>query len=180
VRRVVRALRSCVSSPADVWLLGRIAAWAVVLPLAKRVIPLPRLVAAMAAEPKRADRDPELERRIARMARLVYRGRRPTFRDNCLERSLVTYRYLGRAGARPRLLVGLGRGESGAIRGHAWVVLDGRAVHDGDDALEPYAEVAAFGPDGRRVSGVSSPPPGADRGAEPRHEPERPPRVGGD
>jgi hypothetical protein len=149
-----------------------------VLPVAKRVVPLRRLVALMASEPKRAERDPELEWRIARMARLVYRGRRPTFRDNCLERSLVTYRYLGRAGAHPRLLVGLGSGESERIRGHAWVVLDGRAVHDGDEDLEPYAELAAFGPDGRRLSGVAGAPPGADRGPEPRDEPERSPSVG--
>lgn len=181
MRRAWRALRSCISSPADLWLLARIAAWALVLPVVKRLVPLRKLVALMAAESRPSERDPDLERRIARMARLIYRGRRATFGDNCLERSLVTYRYLARAGAQPRLMVGVGRGESVTMRGHAWVLLDGRAVHDGDEELEPYAELAAFGPDGRRMSAEgASAPPRTKGGPEARDEPERPPSIGGE
>ena len=40
----VRAARACITSPADAWLAARMAAWALVLPLLKRVVPLPRLV----------------------------------------------------------------------------------------------------------------------------------------
>ena len=149
MRRAVRALASCISSPADVWLLGRIAAWALVLPVAKRVVPLRRLVALMASEPKRAERDPELEWRIARMARLVYRGRRPTFRDNCLERSLVTYRYLTRLNADPRLVVGMGKRDE--VIGHVWVLVDGKPVHDDEASLRDLVPVVDFGPDGQRV-----------------------------
>lgn len=179
MRRAWRALRSCVASPADVWLLARLAAWAPALPLLKRVVPFRRLVRFMAAKPAKHARDPELERRIVRMARLVYRGRTGTFRDNCLERSLVVYRYLGRAGARPELRAGFRR-EGEKVRGHVWVLLDGRPVHEAPEELAGYGEVTAFGPDGARVSaeGAPSSPPGADGRPEAGHEPERPPGVG--
>lgn len=177
--RAWRALRSCVSSPADAWLLTRMAAWAPVLPVLKRALPLPRLVALLASQPRRQARDADLERRIARIARLLYRGRTGTFRDNCLERSLVAYRFLGRAGAGPELRVGFRREEDG-VRGHVWVLLDGRPVHETSDELDGYGEVTAFGPEGARVSarGASDAPPGADGRPEAGDEPERTPDVG--
>jgi len=179
MRRAWRALRSCISSPADLWLLARIAAWALVLPVLKRLVPLRTLVALMAAESRRSERDADLERRITRMARLVYRGRRATFRDNCLERSLVTYRYLARAGAQPRLLVGVGRSETASVRGHAWVTLDGRAVHDQEEELAEHAELTAFGPDGHRVSaGRAGSPPRPEGRPEAGSEPKRSPGIG--
>lgn len=179
MRRAWRALRSCVASPADVWLLARLAAWAPALPLLKRVIPFRRLVRFMAAKPAKRARDPELERRIVRMARLVYRGRAGTFRDNCLERSLVAYRYLGRAGARPELRAGFRR-EGEEVRGHVWVLLDGRPVHETPEELSGYGEVTVFGPDGVRVlaEGATGSLPGAESRPEAGREPQRPPSVG--
>lgn len=180
MRRAWRALRTCVTSPSDAWLLARMAAWAPALPVLKRALPLPRLVALMAARPRSRARDADLERRIARMARLLYRGRPATFRDNCLERSLVAYRYLGRAGAAPELRVGFRREEKG-VRGHVWVLLDGRPVHEAPEELDGYGEVTAFGPGGARVSarGAAGAAPGADGRPEAGSEPERPPGVRG-
>jgi hypothetical protein len=165
--RAWRALRSCVSSPADAWLLARMTTWAPSLPVLKRVLPLPRLVALMAKEPRRSPRDPELERRIVRMARLVYRGRRGTFRDNCLERSLVTYRFLGRAGADPELVVAMSKGEDG-LHGHVWVTVEGLPVHENPADLEAYLPVMRFrrGEVIRSAGGPASPLPGAESRTE--------------
>jgi transglutaminase superfamily protein len=170
MRRAWRALRSCVSSPADAWLLARMTAWAPSLPVLKRVLPLPRLVALMAKEPRRPLRDPELERRIVRMARLVYRGRTGTFRDNCLERSLVTYRFLGRAGADPELVVAMSKGDQG-VHGHVWVTVEGLPVHEDPADLEIYVPVLRFRRgEARRSAGG---PTGTLPGTESRPEAEQ-------
>jgi hypothetical protein len=142
-------------------------AWAPSLPLLKRVLPLPRLVALMASEPRARERDPALERRIARMARLIYRGRRGTFNNNCLERSLVTYRYLSRAGADPELVVAVRRGDEG-VEGHVWVTVGGVPVHEQPDELEPYLPVLRFkrGEVKRSAGGPAGALPGAQSRAE--------------
>lgn len=167
MRRAWRALRRCVRSPADLFLLARMTAWAPSLPLLKHAIPLPRLVRLMATRPRVEQRDRELELRIARMARLLYRGRAGTFRNNCLERSLLTYRFLGRAGADPKLIVGARKGDE-ALHGHVWVTVDDQAVHEQPDELELFVQVMSFrgGELQPSARGAASPLPGAERGAE--------------
>jgi hypothetical protein len=167
MRRIWRALSRCVDSPADLWLLTRMTAWAPSLPVLKRALPLPRLVDLMESEPRRSKRDPALERRIARMARLIYRGQPGTFSNNCLERSLVTYRYLSRAGADPELVVAVRRGDEG-VDGHVWVTVGGVPVHEQPDELEPYVPVLRFkrGEVTRSAGGAASALPGAQSGAE--------------
>jgi Transglutaminase-like superfamily len=162
-----RGLRSCVSSPGDAFLLARMAAWAPSLPVLKRTVSLPRLVRLMASGSRQRTRDTEREQRIARMARLLYRGRAGTFQNNCLERSLLTYRYLGRAGADPELVIGA-RKDDDTLQGHVWVTVDGRAVHELPDELEPFVQVMCFR--GGELQGsagsVAGPLPGPERGAE--------------
>ena len=58
----------------------------------------------------------------------------------CLVRSLVAYRYLARAEAQPELHVGFERG-AGALRGHAWVVVNGAPVTDRPDAIASLTAV---------------------------------------
>lgn len=167
MRRAWRALSTCVTSPADAWLLARMVAWAPGLPVLKRVLPLPKLVALMDRTPRDRSRDAELERRIVRMARLVWRGRRGTFRDNCLERSLVTYRYLGRAGADPELVIAMNKRDDG-FHGHVWVTVEGRPVDEDPSDLESYVPLMRFrrGELGDSAGGATGPLPGAERGTQ--------------
>jgi len=167
MRRAWRAFASCVRSPGDAWLLARMVAWAPGLPILKRVLPLPRLVALMDRPPHGHARDPALEQRIVRMTRLVYRGRRGTFRDNCLERSLVTYRFLGRAGADPELVVAMSK-RDGGVHGHVWVTVQGVPVHEDPADLEVYVPVMRFrrGEIEPSTSRSAGPLPGAERGSE--------------
>jgi hypothetical protein len=141
------ALRS-LSSPRDLWLVIRMAAWAPLLPLLKFLLPLPRLVRLAAAKPRRGDRDEARERRIARLAAVLYRSRGVGMRDNCLERSLVTYRFLGRANARPRLVVGMRAAETDVV-GHVWVLVDGNAVHDPPEEVAQMTTMMSFDETGR-------------------------------
>jgi hypothetical protein len=121
--------------------------WSAVLPLAKVAIPLPRLVRLMHVRSCGRARNPRREATIADLGAWVFKTRPRSSRDNCLERALVTYRYLGRAGAGPELVVGVTK-PTEAASGHAWVTVDGRAVHDEPDALRDYAKLLVFGSDG--------------------------------
>ena len=143
VRGRLRVAREALATPADVLLLVRMLGWAPLLPLLKYVVPLRRLVRLAAAPPRRSERDRAEEARIARLAQLLYRGQRLGVRDNCLERSLLTYRYLGRANADPRLVVGVRKDESGVL-GHVWVTVDGEPVHDPPQALDDLVPMMSF------------------------------------
>ena len=149
-RHRLRVARAVLTSRGDVSVLVRMAGWMPLLPLLKFVLPLPRLVRLMAAPPEREARDVEAERRIARMAHLLYRSRGISMRDNCLERSLLAYRYLGRANARPELVVGMRKREDGFL-GHVWVNVDGHPVHDTPEELEEMVPMTSFDAGGRKT-----------------------------
>jgi hypothetical protein len=144
----VRSARAVVTTPAGAWLAARMLGWVAVLPILKRTLPLPKVVR-LCSRPSRAERRRvEREGEITALARRIY-ARSPVHNDNCLERSLVLYRFLSEAGAEPVLFVGVGKDANGII-GHAWVSVDGEPVHESHASLAPYAPVAVFGPDGRR------------------------------
>jgi hypothetical protein len=109
------------------------------LGVAKRVVPL-RSLARWAWSP-RVDRDPASLPTI--VGRVLRAGRYAGVPDrDCLQRSLLLYRELSRAGASPRLVVGFRR--SAAVEGHAWVTVDGRLLADAAEALETFTPVMRF------------------------------------
>lgn len=128
----------------DLWLLARMAVWAVMLPVLKFTLPLPRLVRLVTPNRRVSARDTEREGRVVRIAARLYRTP-PIGRDNCLERSLVTFRYLAQLSARPRLVVGMGR--EGELKGHVWVTVDGQPVHDSAESLTPFVPLMTFSAD---------------------------------
>jgi hypothetical protein len=150
IRRHASSLRKSVSTPSDAWLLGRILGWSLVLPIAKRTLPLPRLLRLMRPRKHTAERDPEREAAIASLAAWVFKTRPPRARDNCLERGLVAYRYLSRAGASPELVVGVAKGTEG-VHGHVWVTVDGRAVHDSAAMLAGFEPLFVVKGDGTLI-----------------------------
>jgi hypothetical protein len=147
VRRHLGTLRECVRSPGDVWLVARMSAWAVWLPLLKYLMPLPRLVRLAAAPPRRAARRREQERKVVTLSRWIYA---PVTRHDrgCLQRSLLAYRFLGEANASPRLLVGV-RKDEGKVLAHAWVSVDGEPLAESPDWVGGFTTMLAFGADGR-------------------------------
>jgi hypothetical protein len=158
--RLSRA-RSVISGPSEAMLSVRMLAWASVLPLLKRSLPLPRLVALMVPKRRPPGPDPTREQAVVTLARWVYKTR--AIRDNCLERSLITYRYLPSGDEDSRLVLGVRKGDDGPP-GHAWLTLHGVAVHDSQATLDDLVPIVAFDLEGRRraVPGsVSAEPPGA-------------------
>jgi hypothetical protein len=149
------------ATPADAALLARMFAWRLCLPVLKYAMPLPRLVRLMSTRARRGDSGAGRERRIVAMTTWLYRpaGSLATD-DDCLERSLLSYRYLSREGAEPRLVVGMRRGSDQARRGsdpsprgHVWVTIRGRSPNDTEAFLERFAPVVTFGPGGVQLTG---------------------------
>lgn len=124
-------------------LLIRMAAWSLVLPVLKRLLPLPTLVRLMSGKGSGGPWD-EYEEQVVRSARRVYRLRRP---GSCLERSLLAYRYLSNTNADPRLVIGVRRDDRDVI-GHAWVLVDGLPLYESSASLEPFLSMVEFAPDG--------------------------------
>ncbi len=180
IQRRTARVRNVVRSPADVLLFARMLGWAAALPVLKRRMPLPKLVETAVPE-ARADTERRPETVIA-FSRWVYRI--PGFRDNCLEKSLLTYRYLPADGGRYRLVLGVRASETEGPPGHAWLTIDGVPVHDTAESLADLVPILAFDSAGRREdmeSGGRTAPRtgnGDQRGDEPEEEREGPPHAG--
>jgi hypothetical protein len=172
IQRRTARVRNVVRSPADVLLFARMLGWAAALPLLKRRMALPKLVE-IAVPEVRADADRRPETVIA-FSRWVYRI--PGFRDNCLEKSLLTYRYLPADGGRYRLVLGVRASKAEGPPGHAWLTIDGVPVHDTSESLADLVPILAFDSAGRREtpeSGGRTAPrtgDGDQRGEQPEDE----------
>jgi Transglutaminase-like superfamily len=121
-------------------------AWRLALPLLKRALPLPRLVR-LAARAGPGDGAVTPTQVVGASHRLF--GERAPESSDCLERSLLTYRFLAEAGVAPELVWGLQR-DSGRLIGHAWVLVGGTPVDERPEALERYAPVVTFDANGER------------------------------
>jgi Transglutaminase-like superfamily len=144
VRRVATEL----ARPADGLLATRIFAWTAFVRLAKYAMPLRTLVKIVSPRSRPGPRDRRRERQIALFADWASRIVPPATTGNCLERSLVAYRYLVRAHADPRLVIGFRRGDTGVL-GHAWILVDGQPLSDSPASVAEYEVAMSFAADGR-------------------------------
>ena len=148
LRRMLSRMGEEVQTLSDAGLAAKVIGWALVLPAMKHAVPVRSLALVMHQRPRAAVRDANRERQIITFARWAARITRWKSGGNCLERGLIAYRYLCAAGARPTLVVGIGRSDGG-VTGHAWVLVDGQLVGEPTTAIEAYTPLFAFDPDGR-------------------------------
>ena len=127
----------------DTRLFARAIAWRMALPVLKYAVPLRTLARWMAAQPTSACSAEAREARLASVRRLLTQGGRLVISGNCLERSLVLYRFLGEVGASPTLVMGLNRDDA-KVGGHAWVELDGEPL--AQETVGQFVPVLTFGP----------------------------------
>ena len=117
----------------------------IVLALLKYLVPLKLLVRWVWCPPVGL-RNNEAERwltaTVFRLSRLTGLPDR-----DCLQRSLLLYHVLSRAGADPTLVIGFQRVD-GQIRGHAWVVVDGCALLESESDLVRFSPALLFGSQG--------------------------------
>lgn len=148
-RRVTQAgarLAGCFRT--DSRLLLRAFMWRLALPLLKHLVPLPTLVHVLCAKPLASTADASQRRgpRVESVRHLLAEGGRIVVSSNCLERSLMLYRFLTEAGAGPQLVMGVSKGDTG-VAGHAWIEIDGQALADA--TTDRFAPILIFGAEGR-------------------------------
>lgn len=125
----------------DLLTLARIALLWPAAAVLKRALPLPRLVGLFDAQDRGSTLSPDRAAHlIDKLLHRAYRGG-PGY---CVERSLLLFHLLRRAGLPARLCFGLGRGPSGAFQGHAWVTLDGNAVAERPDVYLRFKVTYAY------------------------------------
>ncbi len=114
----------------------------VLLGLIKHLVPLHWLARWAWCRPA-GPRNREVELRLATsVLRLSQLAGLPD--HDCLQRSLLLYRVLSRAGAEPTLVVGFNR-INDQVLGHAWVVVDGHAVIEAETDLLRFTPTFSFG-----------------------------------
>jgi hypothetical protein len=129
--------------------------WSVLLPGLRRVVPIAGLARFMWTDPRGIQSD-ERQQAIVEFAGRVTRLRRGR-NANCLERSLIAYRFLSGAGARPQLVLGVGRTDDRVV-GHAWVTVGDEPVFETTEVLSDFAPIAVFGSRGTRLGAGSNGP----------------------
>jgi hypothetical protein len=140
---------SLIKEPSSLFLLTGMLAWAFVLPLLKRILPLPSLARLMWSSAGQGERRQEREEKIYAFARVIY-GRFLTD-SNCLERSLLLYRFLSQNHIDCQLVVGMNKSLE-EWRGHAWVLVDGNPFGEPADSLQQYTPLFTFVDRGRMES----------------------------
>jgi hypothetical protein len=141
--------------PGDFWLVFRIFAWACVLPILKRVVPLKSLTRFLWLPPKTA-RNTEQEEKIGAAVRWIYLF---VFRNNtnCIERSLLLYRFLSRSNADPSLVTGMKRAEGNNWKGHAWILVDGIPFEEPEASIQDFKPLMIFGHGGTMSASALTP-----------------------
>jgi hypothetical protein len=135
----IRRVRSVIERPGDVWLICRMAVWAIVLPPLKRVVRLEILARIMWSDAARGASDTD---KVIALSRLLTR-RTASSAGSCYERSLLAYRFLSQRGAEVSLVAAVKK-EHGSVTGHAWVTVDGAPVGE-SDAIEDFVPVVVYG-----------------------------------
>jgi hypothetical protein len=147
LRGRLSTLHKFVRSPSDALLVVRLLAWRVALAVLKRTVPIETLVRWMAAPGRSPAGD---SRRIVELVDWAYAPRRSHDLGNCLDRSLVLFRFLSRNEPGTRLVLGMRRGSS-ELEGHAWVIAGDRAFGETSGSADGFVTLATFAADGRRV-----------------------------
>jgi hypothetical protein len=148
-----RIVREVLAHRDERGLVVRMLMWRLLVSTLKHVVPIRRLVTiASGSKPGVAAAGTlPSPNRIVELARLACRPRLIRSQDNCLDRSLIAYRYLRAAGASPSLVIGFGR-DGGAVRGHAWLPIGGNEVGEPHRTREDFKELVRFTADGTMVT----------------------------
>jgi hypothetical protein len=117
------------------------------LSILKRTVPIATLARLMASP---GGRSPGDSRRIVELVDWLYAPRRDRELGNCLDRSLVLYRFLSQHEPGTRLVLGMRRGSS-ELEGHAWVIAGDRSIGETPADGDGFVPLATFAADGRRL-----------------------------
>lgn len=134
-RRLLRRLVSL--GPGELWLLARMACLATFLPLFIRGLSLPRLVRLCDPGPVPEAEPPPDPQPIVDLADGLLRREIGPFHTNCVNRSLLLFYFLGKAGYPTVIYFGISRQDDG-LAGHCWLEHRGEPVAEGDDPKKAF------------------------------------------
>jgi len=102
-----------------------------------------RLMQRLRVAPRESGSDSMAAKQPERYAHWIeVASRHHLVRARCLHRSLVLHQWLLRDGLASQLRIGV-RKEGRTLHAHAWVELDGQAIHEHADALAAFTPLAA-------------------------------------
>ena len=120
--------RKTITSPAEAWLLTRMAWWVAVLSIAARIYPLPRALQIVAGNKKEPARANTNANDLARAIDLLLATDFLIFKPICWKRAAVLHRYLSRSGIPTRIIFGVRNESGGKVAGHAWLEREGHPI----------------------------------------------------
>lgn len=136
---------------ADARLLIRAICWRALLPVLKRAVSLRTLIRWMwpGGVSQIQPADTRARARLDTVRYFIAHGGRLVISENCLERSVLLYRFLAEVNLDPRLVMGVRR-EDGNTDGHVWIEIDGEPLVD--LTTSRYAPVLVFGAGGAVIT----------------------------
>ncbi len=125
-----------IKNPKDLWLLLRIAALASILPLLLRWVKLPTLLKALASRNPTAPAEREEIDKIVRFTDFALRKNCFAVKSTCLNRALLRYHFLGKAGVDVEINFGVRKGNK--LGGHSWLTNHESPYLDGEDSIRYF------------------------------------------
>ena len=133
-RLVKLAIGFVIKSPAEAWLLFRMASWVVVITGLLRVQPLPRVLSL--ATPRRVLRRSSISnQRMAELLDLLLATDVFVFTPTCWKRAAVLYRYVSMNGTTAQIVFGVRKEGDGILNGHAWLESARKPILEKDPPL---------------------------------------------
>jgi hypothetical protein len=125
-----RAARKANHSPAEAFLLVRMAGWVLLLSIAVEVFPLPRALRLLSTKPRLPTETPEgkTQKRLADAIDLLLKTELFILKPVCWKRAAVLHRYLALNGIATQILFGVRRDADGSVSGHAWLEAGGKPI----------------------------------------------------
>lgn len=128
IKFATTAFRKVLTNPGQAFLLLRMAWWVVVISLAARWRPLPAALRLVSGPESTAiaNTDVELPNRLAKTIDSLLATDVLFFQPICWKRAAVLRRFLSRNGIVTKILFGVRNDNSGEVKGHAWLEIDGK------------------------------------------------------
>jgi len=128
--RRLKEFGGLVESPAGLWLFIRVGVWIALVTLLLRLVSMPRMMRMLAPRKISAKKWPRSK--IVNFASFWLGRERAFYQRSCLKRSLVLFRYLNMQSDPAQFIIGV-RKEKGELRGHSWIMIEGKPLFDDED-----------------------------------------------
>ena len=126
----LKKFQTLVQSPAELYVFIKIGAWILIVTLLLRMVSIPKMMRLL--DPRKTSRKSLPRTKLVNFCSF-WLGRETAFlQRSCLKRSLVLFRYLNMQAEPARFFIGV-RKEDGELKGHSWIMINGKPLFPEDD-----------------------------------------------